>query len=150
MRERPVTEEELIDFGLLKQGIRQWKFRFSVGSPFICASSKERAIEGAIEAYLKARPGTLMTKEQRYEKAVSEEIQSSEAIWGHLKISELIVMFSRMGGDISSLQKSAGREFNNNGGRRTACAVSVQGARDTAEMRMKLERYIEYRRGGAA
>ncbi|QKJ87455.1 phage tail protein [Paramixta manurensis] len=149
MRELTVSEQDLIDFDLLKQGANQWKFRFSVGSPFKCASSKEKAVSYATEAYLKASRDELLTKSQRFDKACREEIESSHTLWGHMDMTKLLTMFEKLGGDTSSLQIAAKREFNSNGGRRTSCAVSAQGARDTAAMRMKLERYIEWRKDHA-
>ncbi|MBZ7211166.1 phage tail protein [Klebsiella michiganensis] len=145
-----VTEEMLIDYDLLRPTARQWRYRYSVGSGWLSASSKESAIEGATEAYLKASPDELLTRDQRFEKADREEIERSESMWGHMPIAELLNMFEKMGGDISSLRNSSALEFNGNGGRSTSRAVSAQGARDTAETRMKLLRYIEWRQERAA
>lgn len=145
-----VTEEMLIDYDLLRPTARQWRYRYSVGSGWLSASSKESAIEGATEAYLKASPAELLTRAQRFERADREEIERSELMWGHMPIPELLNMFEKMGGDIRSLRNSSGHEFNGNGGRNTSSAVSAQGARDTAEMRMKLLRYIEWRQERAA
>ncbi|MBL2359314.1 phage tail protein, partial [Klebsiella pneumoniae] len=64
----------------------------------------------------------------------------------HLNLDDLQALFSRMGGDIKSLQGASLREFTGNGGRRTSSAVAAQGARDTALMCMRLERYIQWRR----
>lgn len=145
-----VTIEMLIDYDLLNTHGRQWKYRFFVGSGWLSASTKEGAIQRATDAYMKASPEELLTRDQRFEKARREEVELSESRWGHMKISELMEMFEKMGGDINSLRNSSSYEFNGSGGRRTSRAVSAQGVRDTAEMRMKLERYIEWRQERAA
>lgn len=140
-----VTETELIDFDLLRKFGERWKYRYSAGAKYIFASSKARAIEGATEAFRKALPGELLTRDERYEKANREDIEQSDNLWKHLTLEDLQVLFSRMGGDIKSLQGASLREFTGNGGRRTAGAVAAQGARDTAAMCMRLERYIQWR-----
>ncbi len=93
-----VTEDMLIDYDLLRPTARQWRYRYSVGSGWLSVSSKESAIEGATEAYLKASPDELLTRDQRFEKADHEEIERSELMWGHMPISELLNMFEKMGG----------------------------------------------------
>ncbi|MDC6730230.1 hypothetical protein NY635_19265 [Klebsiella pneumoniae] len=52
-----VTEKELIAFDLLQNFGERWKYRYSAGAKYIFASSKARAIEGATEAFRKAREG---------------------------------------------------------------------------------------------
>ena len=128
-----VTEKELIAFDLLQNFGERWKYRYSAGAKYIFASSK-------------ARPGELLTREERYEKANQDDIEQSDNRWKHLNLDDLQALFSRMGGDIKSLQGASLREFTGNGGRRTSSAVAAQGARDTALMCMRLERYIQWRR----
>ncbi|BBS49790.1 phage tail protein [Klebsiella pneumoniae] len=140
-----VTETELIEFDLLQKFGERWKYRYSAGAKYIFASSKALAIEGATEAFRKALPGELLTREERYEKANQEDIERSDNLWKHLNLDDLQALFSRMGGDIKSLQRASLREFTGNGGRRTSSAVAAQGARDTALMCMRLERYIQWR-----
>ncbi|MCH0685639.1 phage tail protein [Escherichia coli] len=145
-----ITVEMLVDYNLLNTHGRQWKYRYSVGSGWLSSSSQEKAIEGAREAYLKAKPGELKTRNQRWDAANEEDLQKSESMWGHLSMQELMALFDRMGSDVASLRASASREFNSNGGRRTSCAVSASGSRESAEMRMKLNRYIAFRQEHAA
>lgn len=140
-----ITESMLIDYGLLNPHGRQWKYRLSVGSGWMSASTKEKAIAGAIEAFLKAGHEELLTRDQRFEKADAEELSASECRWGHLSMTELSEMMIKMGGDISDFRKASSGEFDGNGGRRTPRAVSAECARGTSEIRSKLERYIKNR-----
>ncbi|RNM07780.1 phage tail protein [Dickeya undicola] len=140
-----MTETELIDFDLIRRRGERWQYRYAVGANFCFARNKDMAIAMGLAAYKKALPGELLTREQRFERANQDEISASSMRWGHLPMSDLMEMLEKMGGDISSLHHASLREFNENGGRRTASAVSRQGARETGEMRMKLERYIEWR-----
>lgn len=144
------TYEQLIDYDLLNPRGRQWKYRYSVGSSWLSASTQEKATECATEAFMKAKPGELLTKEQRFENSDREEITRSHGMWGNLSMHELLSLFERMGGDNASLRTSSSREFNGNGGRRTSYAVSAAGARETAEMLMKLNRYIVWREENTA
>lgn len=140
-----ITEKELMDYDLLSNFGDRWKYRYSPGAKYMY-SSKEQAIERATEAFKKARPGELLTRDERYEKADREDIEQSDIRWKHLNLDDLHALFSRMGGDVKSLQGASKREFTGNGGRRTSSAVAAQGARDTALMCMQLERYIQWRR----
>ncbi|HDT3857730.1 TPA: phage tail protein, partial [Klebsiella pneumoniae subsp. pneumoniae] len=110
------------------------------------ASSKESAVEQATQAFRKARPSELLTRDERYEKANQEEIRLSDVRWKHLSLDDLYALLNRMNGDKTTLQDASSREFTGNGGRRTSAAVAAQGARDTAIMCGCLERYIVWRR----
>lgn len=140
-----VSEAVLIDAGLLKQWGDTWKYKHSIDAgTFFTASTKADAVARATEAYWKAKPEERLTRAQRYEKANREEMESAQSMWGHLDLAALRAMFEKMGGDIASLRAAGENELRGDG-RRTAAAVANQGARDTAEMRMKLGRYIEWR-----
>lgn len=140
-----VSEAELIDLNLLKQWGDTWKYKHSIeASGFFTANSKADAVERATQAYWKARPEDRLTAEQRFEKANRDELAESQARWKHLSLPELIAMRDKLGGDIESLQRAASREMSD-GGRRTAPAVAAEGARQTADTRAKLNRYIEWR-----
>lgn len=76
-----VTETELIDFDLLRKFGERWKYRYSAGAKYIFASSKARAIEGATEAFRKAQPGELLTRDERFEKANREDIEQSDNLY---------------------------------------------------------------------
>lgn len=140
-----VTEKELIEFDLLRKVGSRWKYRYSIGANYLFASSKESAVEQATQAFRKARPGELLTRDERYEKANQEEIRLSDVRWKHLSLDDLYALLNRMNGDKSTLQDASSREFTGNGGRRTSAAVAAQGARDTAIMCGCLERYIVWR-----
>lgn len=73
-----VTEKELIEFDLLRKVGSRWKYRYSIGAKYLFASSKESAVEQATQAFRKARPGELLTRDERYEKANQEEIRLSD------------------------------------------------------------------------
>lgn len=135
----------LIEFDLLRNFGERWKYRYSPGAKYMFASSKERAIELATEAFRKARPGELLTRDERYEKAVQDDIDQSHSRWKHLSLDDLQALYIRMGGDTQRLRGASSREFTGNGGRRTSAAVAAQGARDTASMCGDLERYIQWR-----
>lgn len=141
----PVSEAELIDVGLLRKWGDQWKYRHSMETPsYFTANTKEDAIERATAAYWKASPEQRLTREQRFEKANQDDIASSDDMWRRMGMDALAAMYEKMGGDIKGLQAAGTREFTD-GGRRTAPAVAAEGARETAEMRRKLGRYIEWR-----
>lgn len=141
-----VSEETLIDAGLLKQWGERWKYKTDIAtSAFLTANTKADAVERATAAYWNAAPEDRLTSAQRFEKANREEMESAHGMWGRLGLPELAVMYEKLGGTISELQGAAAREFNNNGGRRTSAAVAAEGAREAADVRMKLGRYIEWR-----
>lgn len=144
-----VTEKELIEFDLLRKVGSRWKYRYSIGAKYLFASSKESAVEQATQAFRKARPGELLTRDERYEKANQEEIRLSDVRWKYFSLDDLYSLLNRMNGDKTTLQDASSREFTGNGGRRTSAAVAAQGARDTAIMCGCLERYIVWRRRNA-
>ncbi|HGK4254141.1 TPA: phage tail protein [Klebsiella pneumoniae] len=144
-----VTEKELIEFDLLRKVGSRWKYRYSIGAKYLFASSKESAVEQATQAFRKARPGELLTRDERYEKANQEEIRLSDVRWKYLSLDDLYSLLNRMNGDKTTQQDASSREFTGNGGRRTSAAVAAQGARDTAIMCGCLERYIVWRRRNA-
>jgi len=142
--ETTVSEAVLIDVGLLKQWGDSWKYKFAINSSFMTANTKADAVERATAAYWKTKPEDRLTQVQRGEKADREEIEASNSIWKNLDLPALRKMFEKMGGDIASL-RAAGKHELSGDGRRTAAAVANEGARETAEMRRKLGRYIEWR-----
>ncbi|MBL1887361.1 phage tail protein, partial [Klebsiella pneumoniae] len=129
-----VTEKELIEFDLLRKVGSRWKYRYSIGAKYLFASSKESAVEQATQAFRKARPGELLTRDERHEKANQDEIRLPDLPWKHLSLDDLYALLNRMNGDKTTLQDASSREFTGNGGRRTSAAVAAQGARDTAIM----------------
>ncbi|MFS7497730.1 phage tail protein [Klebsiella pneumoniae] len=121
-----VTEKELIEFDLLRKVGSRWKYRYSIGANYLFASSKESAVEQATQAFRKARPSELLTRDERYEKANQEEIRLSDVRWKHLSLDDLYALLNRMNGDRTTLQDASSREFTGNGGRRTSAAVAAQ------------------------
>jgi hypothetical protein len=134
-------EETLQEIGLLYEFNGRWKY--STSGSWFTANSKEDAVSMATETYWGLNPEERLTRAQRVEKAEQDELAESRAKWGHLSPAQLSAMDDRMSRDLAALQKAGRREFNGNGGRRTASAVSAQGARDVAEEQRKLRRYIE-------
>lgn len=94
-----VTEKELIEFDLLRKVGSRWKYRYSIGANYLFASSKESAVEQATQAFRKARPDELLTRDERYEKANQEEIRLSDVRWKHLSLDDLYALLNRMNGD---------------------------------------------------
>ena len=90
-----VTEKELIEFDLLRKVGSRWKYRYSIGANYLFASSKESAVEQATQAFRKARPSELLTRDERYEKANQEEIRLSDVRWKHLSLDDLYALLNR-------------------------------------------------------
>lgn len=141
-----VPESVLEDMNLLKQVGDRWKYRSHIESPsWFTANTKEDAVERATATYHKAAPEQRLTKEQRFAQADADEHALMQRNYGHLSLEDLRKKYNEYGGDIASLQQSGARELDGNGGRRTSAAVSSQGARETADERMRLGRYIAAR-----
>ncbi len=146
-----VSEDTLIDAGLLYHDPRNdlWKYKFShEQGNFFTANTKEDAIERASAAYDKMPESERLTKQQRFDKATAKQDAELERRYGKMSVPELEERLERLGGEIASLQKAGEREFNG-GGRRTAAAVSNEGARAAGQEKMDLARYIETRKARA-
>ncbi len=141
-----VSEKELESVGLLRKRRDRWQYKFSLESGWMTANSKKSAVETATEAYHKTPVDKRLTREQRHAKADADEFERSDKQWGHLSIDQLKAMYEKLGGTIADLYKAGEREMGEGGGRRTAAAVSNQGARDAGEVRERLKRYIDARR----
>jgi len=144
----PVSEETLSDVGLLRNFGNLWKYKFSINQTnFFTANSKEDAVERATEAHRKAPKEKLLTREQRDENADRDSHEETHRQYGHLTKEEVEEKISKLDADVAVFQKSACREFDGNGGRRSSAAVSAEGARGAAEEKRRLERYHEERFG---
>lgn len=135
----------LEDVGLLRLFRGRWQYKFSIGSGWMTANTKADAIERASCAYEKTAQGQRLTARQRAEAADREEYERSDTRWGHMTLSMLRDMHSRLVVGSTSFRRAGAREFNSNGGRRTSAAVSNEAARDAAETAMQLGRYIATR-----
>ncbi|ALQ63473.1 LPD38 domain-containing protein [Aeromonas hydrophila] len=143
-----IGEIELRDRDLLKEHNGRWKYRSAVGAGWFTANTKEAAIERAEEAYrnglAKGIPAPI-----RAERWAKEELEFAERMdgrFGKMTIPELEVRHRKLGGAIADLQQAGRNEMDGNGGRRTGAAVASEGARQSGQEKMELERYIQLRR----
>lgn len=140
-----IDEAVLLDVGLLYTWNDQWKYKYSAeAGSFFTAPNKAEAIERASDTYANAAPGVLLTRAERDAKADADELAQMQRQYGHMTLQELRDKFESMGGDIASL-RAAGKNELSGDGRRTSAAVANEGARDVAEERMRLGRYIATR-----
>ncbi|MEH8123985.1 LPD38 domain-containing protein [Aeromonas veronii] len=143
-----IGEDELRDRDLLKEHGGHWKYRSAVGAGWFTANTKEAAIERAEEAYRnglsKGIPAP--TRAERWAKEEQEFAERMDGRFGKMTIPELEERHRKLGGTIADLQQAGRNEMNGNGGRRTGAAVASEGARQSGQEKMELERYIQLRR----
>ena len=145
----PIIEEAtLADLGLIREVFGRWKYRYAVGAPELFATTKEGAIEQGSDAYAKADPSELLTKEQRFEKSNADFYADFDARYGKMSIDQVRNIMEAAKPDPVAHAAAVLREFNG-GGRRTGPAVATQGARDGAELARQLERYLTEREAKA-
>ena len=141
----PIIEEAtLADLGLIREVFGRWKYRYAVGAPELFATTKEGAIEQGSDAYAKADPSELLTKEQRFEKSNADFYADFDARYGKMSIDQVRNIMEAAKPDPVAHAAAVLREFNG-GGRRTGPAVATQGAREGAELARHLERYLAER-----
>lgn len=140
-----VDEATLEDVDLLRHWNGRWKYKFSVNGNWMTANSKEDAIKQATAAYHKTPESERLTREQRNAKADAEEFAEMDAMWGKSSLEKLRKKHRGLPAVIKGHRKSASREMDGNGGRRTGPATNAQAARDITELMLKLGRYIEAR-----
>ena len=143
-----IGEDELRDRNLLREHNGRWKYRSAVGAGWFTANTKDGAIERAQEAYRNAlAKGTpVPTRTERWAQEEQEFTERMDGRFGKLTIPELEARHRKLGGAIADLQQAGSNEMNGNGGRHTGAAVASEGARQTGQDKMELERYIELRR----
>jgi len=142
----PIIEEAvLVDLGLVREVFGRWKYRDSVNSPQLFANDRESAIERGSDAYAKADPAQLLTKEQRFDKADADFYADFDGRYGKMSLDQVRQIMEAAKPDEASTLAAYARESDNNGGRRTGPAVITQGARDGAELARQLQRYIAER-----
>jgi protein-L-isoaspartate O-methyltransferase len=139
-----IDEAVLADLGLIREVFGRWKYRYAVGAPELFATTKEGAIEQGSDAYAKADPSELLTKEQRWEKSNADFYADFDARYGKMSIDQVRAIMEAAKPDPVSHAAAVLREFNG-GGRRTGPAVTTQGAREGAELARQLERYLAER-----
>lgn len=144
-----VPEDTLESVGLLRERRGRWQYRNSPQSGWMTANSKEDAVQIATEAYWKTPESKRLTRERRFEKASRGEFERMDRIYGNMSRDEIEQRLEKMGSDIAGLQQASKGEINN-GRRRTGAAVAAESARQTAEERMRLERYYKNRFGDSS
>lgn len=145
-----IGEAVLAELGLIREVFGRWKYRYAVGAPELFASTKEGAIEQGSDAYAKAAPSELLTKEQRLEKSNADFYADFDARYGKMSIDQVRAIMEAARPDEANTLAAHARESNNNGGRRTGPAVATQGAREGAELARQLERYLAERQSKEA
>ncbi|MFM5151203.1 LPD38 domain-containing protein [Aeromonas hydrophila] len=143
-----IGEVELRDRDLLKEHNGRWKYRSAVGAGWFTANTKEAAIERAEEAYRNglAKGIPAPTRAERWAKEELEFAERMDGRFGKMTIPELEERHRKLGGAIADLQQAGRNEMDGNGGRRTGAAVASEGARQSGQEKMELERYIQLRR----
>ncbi|MEN3759314.1 LPD38 domain-containing protein [Aeromonas veronii] len=143
-----IGEDELRDRDLLKEHNGRWKYRSAVGAGWFTANTKESAIERAEEAYRNglAKGIPAPTRAERWAKEELEFAERMDGRFGKMTIPELEERHRKLGGAIADLQQAGRNEMDGNGGRRTGAAVASEGARQSGQEKMELERYIQLRR----
>lgn len=139
-----IADDELMELGLLRNFNGRWFYKTEVTGRFYQANTHEDARAQALRTYDKTPEDQRLTQEQRFAASNAQELAALEAQYGHLDLPQLQHMYERMGPEITQLQEAGRREFNG-GGRRTAPAVAAEGARNVAEERRRLGRYLEAR-----
>jgi hypothetical protein len=143
-----VSEQDLIDYGLLRQNRfnGKWQYKgFHNQNGFHTANSKERAIEFAREALSRWPESDRKTKAQQADEADREREADIDKRYSSKSVEELEKLVSQLEKKKDSLHRAGRREFNG-GGRRTAAAVSAEGARDVAEEIRNIEDHIQRRK----
>lgn len=140
-----VTEAELEDLQLFRKWGDRWQYKYMMGGNWMTANTQQDAMDRATKTYHKTPASERLTSQQRFDKANQDERTEMQDRYGRLSLAELQKQHAAMGGTIAELQEEGKREFNGNGGRRSGAAMAAQGARDTAEERSKLGRYIAWR-----
>lgn len=141
----PLIEESVLaDLGLIREVFGRWKYRYAVGAPELFATTREGAIEQGSDAYAKADPSELLTKEQRWEKSNADFYADFDARYGKMSVDQVRAIMEAAKPDPVAHAAAILREFNG-GGRRTGPAVATQGAREGAELARQLERYLSER-----
>ncbi len=140
-----MSEDHLEDFGLLREFGGRWQYKFSFGSSWMTANTKEDAVDRATATYHKAPESERMTRAERGAAADVEYDAQNERLYGKKSLDELYTERDRLSKEIAKSHKAGAREFNGNGGRRTGAAVSNEAARAAGGQKMRLESYIKKR-----
>jgi hypothetical protein len=139
--------EILEQYGFITEIHGRWKYATENGRyPSFFADSKESAVNSAWPWLLKSKKSELKTKDEKYELSVVDFNARMDQKYGHLSNMEIQKEIDRLDTLNRSLKNAGQREFNG-GGRRTAAAVSNEGARHTAEESRNLKLYFQSRSG---
>lgn len=140
-----IDEAVLIDLGLIREVFGRWKYRYAVGATELFSSTKEGAIEQGSDAYAKADPSELLTKEQRWDKSNADFYADFDARYGKMSIEQVRKIMEEAKPNHGKYVRNLIREFKPDVGRSSAAAMATQGAREGAELARQLERYLAER-----
>ncbi|WP_146041265.1 hypothetical protein [Pseudomonas sp. MPR-ANC1] len=140
-----IDEAVLADLGLVREVFGRWKYRYAVGATELFATTKEGAIEQGSDAYAKADPSELLTKEQRWEKSNADFYADFDARYGKMSIEQVRKIMESAKPDAAGHIAAMQREFAPATGRSSSAAMTTQGNREGAELARNLERYLAER-----
>lgn len=140
-----IDEAVLADLGLIREVFGRWKYRFAVGATELFATTKEGAIEQGSDAYAKADPSELLTKEQRWEKSNADFYADFDARYGKMSLEQVGKIMEAAKPDAAGHVAAMRREFAPATGRSSSAAMTTQGNREGAELARHLERYLAER-----
>jgi len=137
------SESELEDFGLFREFGGRYQYKLGDKSRWLYSNSKEGALEEARKYYAKNRD-SLRTSQQRFDDANQNEYENSHSRWGHLSDDQIQKMIERDSAAADSLRSN--REFTGQGTRRSGPAMANQGARESMDTVMQMQRYLDARK----
>ncbi len=139
--------EMLKDYGFLYEFNGRLKYKTGIKSGFLTAPSNDEAVNRARKAFDKAPLSDKVSKQDRNAASERAEFEAMDNLYGKKDITALEKEVDDLNKKITSLYKAGENEMMTLSGRSTSKAVSNQGARDYAELKHKLERYIKNRKG---
>lgn len=136
-------QQELEDFGLLRESRGRWQYKTTPDGAWKTASTKADAIAVAAEAAAAGRD-RLKTSAQRAKEADAQEFAELDLHYRNHGIDELKSMLSEHANNPTRFA-APDKEFDGNGGRRTQAATQNEAARAAGEHAMRLRRYVAER-----
>ena len=137
-----ISKEALIAMGLIRDFRGSWQWAMQPGRCWRYTSSEASAVEQGAKMYQFLPVAERITMAERTARFDAEYDAQLNAAYGAYTQPQLLEMLAALTSRIGSLQKTARREFNGNGGRRSGPAVAAVGARDIGTEKMRLEGFI--------
>lgn len=137
-----ITKELLIEVGLIRDFRGSWQWAMQPGRSWRYTSSEASAVEQGVIMYNLLPPSERITMAERTSRFDALYDAQLEAAYGSFTYAQLIEMRAALTDCLTGLQKTAKREFNGNGGRRSGPAMAAEGARDLGTEKMRLDGYI--------